>query len=437
MPEKFDDEPPPSRYNAHNNKENPPSREHKYSTADMKPENPWKRICCSILTCLVCIAIMIAISLLMQELFDPSEDEDWSDDAVNGTGDDDLYVPGELTGTAATLPKSMDFIEDVCSETRLGRDDKGACETACKPAGDCCNPFRSGNSTCFEDQPAGCFSYAKCHSLDGFLDPAHNDLDRICSKASIEISREECELACSNVQCCFTPEESCIGEKFQACMDYAACQNLVEDSIDVAPTDLDSRCDKNAPTCERDCKNALCCSDPNSDCYRDNFIACLSYSACNLAEDSGTTIRVAPIYSRVKPSPLVLADVCSIKGFADYGPLKCLEACVDVQCCFAEGAASCFGDDPLGCLEYQRCTILKTPPYNELTYPPSSHIVQPVPAAAPTVAASTEESAAADNSTVVEAAEEEPQVEGGDSEVAEETIEPPQPAAPLNAPGRI
>lgn len=375
MPERFDDEPGKL-----------PTREHKYSTADMKPENRWKKICCTILTCLVCIAIMVLITILMQKLFDPPEDEDWTDDEYNTT-DDDLYAAGELSGVALTLPKTMDYIEDVCSETRLGSDDKMACEEACKPAADCCNPFANGNSTCFEAEPSGCFAYSKCHSLDGFLDAAHNDLDRICDKASLEINRADCELACSAVECCYTQEESCVGSQFQACMDYAACQNLKEGSIDVAPTDLDERCDQDSPSCERDCKEALCCSDPNSDCYRDNFVACLSYTACN--GHSATKITVAPIYSRVDPSPLILDDVCSIKGFADYGVTKCLEACAPVQCCWEKGAGSCFGDDPLGCMEYQRCTILQTPPYDQLTYPPTAHRPH-VPAPTPVVAAATE-----------------------------------------------
>jgi hypothetical protein len=75
--EKFDDEPshnlvagaaaPPSY------KGGPPQRQHKYSTKDMKPERPWKRWCLTLLGCLICIAIMIALTILMQHLFDPPE----------------------------------------------------------------------------------------------------------------------------------------------------------------------------------------------------------------------------------------------------------------------------------------------------------------------------------------------------------------------------
>lgn len=387
MAEKFDDERPPDDG----------QRQHKYSTADMKPENPWKRICCTILTCLVCIAIMILITLLMQKLFDPDEDEDWSDDVVNATDDDLIGTPGELSGTANLMPKTMDYVEDVCSEARLGIDDRQACEEACEPAADCCNPYKNGTSTCFETEASGCFSYAKCHSLDGYIDAAHNDLDRICARASIEINREECELACSAMTCCFIPEESCVASQFSACLDYAACQNLKLNSIDVAPTDLDKRCDEQAPTCERDCREALSCSDPNSPSYRDNFVACLSYSSCT--GNSDTKVTVAPIYSRVDPAPLILEDICSIKGFSEFGTTKCLEACSPVQCCFEKGAGGCFGDDPLGCMEYQRCTILQMPPYDVLTYPPTAHVTPVAATPAVTAAATGAPAEAAPNAT--------------------------------------
>ena len=127
--EEFDDEPEKTE-SSNGRLQRPPQRQHKYSTADMKPENKWKKICCTILTCLFCIAIMILISILMQKWFNPPEDEDWTDDAVNGTDDDLAGVAGELTGTASQLPKTMAYIEDVCSETKLGSDDKAACEEA-------------------------------------------------------------------------------------------------------------------------------------------------------------------------------------------------------------------------------------------------------------------------------------------------------------------
>jgi hypothetical protein len=287
---------------------------------------------------------------------------------VNAT-DDDL-VAGELSGVAKTLPKNMAFIEDVCSETKVGRDDTAGCEAACAPFKDCCQPFLNGNGTCFETEPAGCFAYSKCHSLDGFFDPAHNDLDRVCSKASLELDSNECLNACSALSCCYLEEESCVSKHFSQCLDYVACQNLKLDSIDVAPMDLDTRCEKESPTCIRDCKEALPCSDPTSTTYRDNFLTCLSYTACNGKSD--TTIKVAPMYSRVEKAPDDLEDVCSTKGIAKDGVDKCFEACAPAKCCWEDGAGGCFGDDPLGCLEYERCTILKTPEYADGTYPPTT-----------------------------------------------------------------
>lgn len=368
MPDRFNDE--PSRSTITGNV--PSHREHKYSTKDMKPDRPWKRWCFMAVCCLICIVIMILLTLWLQKLFDPDEDEDWNDDAVNATDDDLVGVAGALTGTAVTLSQTMDYIEDVCSEQRIGQDDRAACEAACEPAKDCCDPFTNGgNSTCFEKEGMGCFSYAKCHSLDGFLDPAHNNLDRICSKASLEINREECVNACASVSCCFTPENSCVASNFQACMDYAACQNLLEDSIDVAPTDLDERCGKQSPTCKRDCREALACSDPNSDTYRNNFLSCLSYAACS--GNSDTEVKVAPIYSRVKPAPTMLERLCSVEGFAEFGSTdRCLEACSAARCCWNIETDGCFGDDPLGCLEYQKCFILNKPEYSDYTFPPAT-----------------------------------------------------------------
>jgi len=304
-------------------------RQHRYTTKDMKPERPWKRWCLQCLCCLIIIAIMIILSIYMQKLFDPDEDEDWTDDKP--MHDDDMAgVEGELSGAASPLPKNMEYIEDVCSEERVGRNDKTECETACEPAKDCCDPFKNGgNSTCLEEELAGCFTYAKCHSLNGFLDPAHNDLDRICSKASLEINPDECILACETLECCYKDEESCISHNFQACMDYSACQNLKEDSIDVAPMDLDERCSKDNPSCKRDCREALACSDPNSKAYRENFVTCLSYSACTGHSD--TKITVAPIYSRVPAAPATLQEACSDKGIGQWGVDKCLEECALAQ----------------------------------------------------------------------------------------------------------
>ena len=358
-------------------------RQHKYSTKDQKPDNPWKRWCCMALCCLVCIVIMILLTMWLQHMFDPDEDEDWTDDDfINATD-------GALTGTASLLPQNMEYIEDVCSEQRIGQDDRTTCEQACGPAKECCDPFANGgNSTCFETDGAGCFSYAKCHSLDGFLDPAHNDLDRVCSKASIEINREECVNACSAVECCFNPTESCVASNFQGCMDYAACQNLKEDSIDVAPTDLDERCGKKEPTCDRSCREALACSDPTSATFRENFISCLSYSACT--GNSGTKIVVAPMYSRVEQAPADLDDKCSTSGLRNNGPEECLTMCAVAQCCWDTGAGGCFGDDPLGCLEYERCSILLTPEYAGLEFPPAPA----APVAAPAEEPAAEESAA-------------------------------------------
>lgn len=172
-------------------------------------------------------------------------------------------------------------------------------------------------------------------------------------------------------------------------MDYSACQNLKEmETINVAAPDLGDRCAKKLPTCQRDCREAQCCSDPHSACYRDNFIACLSYASCNGNSDDGTTITVAPIYSRVDPAPDNFDKTCSKSGISKNGPTACLEACQPAKCCYDDSGNGCFGDDPLGCLEYERCKILQQPQYAGLTLPPSyTPAPGPTTEPAPSVAA--------------------------------------------------
>lgn len=341
-------------------------RQHKYSTANMKRDPfPWKRCLLICLIFLLVIAVMVIITLLFQKLFDPPEDEDWDDSSDNATLlDDDLVQEDSL------LPKSMQYIEQACAEDRLGDpNDSRECEEVCKDANECCDPFAT-NSSCFSEHVSGCFIYGKCHTLNKVKDPAHNDLDRICAKSALEINRDECEVACSNLACCFSDTDSCLSTNFQACMDYAACHNLKEiDTIDVAKTDLAERCATKSPTCERDCKEALCCSDVSSSCYRDNFMACLSYASCTGKSD--TKVWVAPIYSRLDPAPEDFDNTCGRSYIEKNGATECLIACQPAMCCWKSGSNGCFGDDPLGCLEYQNCKILEEPQYKDETLPPN------------------------------------------------------------------
>ena len=122
----------------------PPRRQHKYTTADLQPERPWKRYFLTCLACLVIIVIMVLLSLFLQRLFDPPEDEDWNDDnnnANNNTITDDDQA-GAVSGIASLLPKNSDFLDDVCAEAKLSTPEgKQACEDACAPAVDCCDPY--------------------------------------------------------------------------------------------------------------------------------------------------------------------------------------------------------------------------------------------------------------------------------------------------------
>ena len=359
--------PRPPRHGDDNDEELPQRRQHKYTTANLQPERPWKRWFLICLAFLVVIAIMILLSIFLKKLFDPPEEEDWSDDKASALNDDLAGVPGEVSGTPPLLPKDVAFLDDVCAEDKLNGDaeSRAACEDACAPAKDCCNPFSSGNSTCFEQQVAGCVVYSQCHALDGFSDPAWNDLHRLCSPAGIETNRQDCVNACQSMECCYKDTDSCIAEKFQACLDYAPCQNLrlpegqaaIEESsiIATAPAGLDDECRDQDAMCARDCREATCCSDPNSACYRDNFVACLTYATCNQHVDSTTQVTIAPINAVIPKAPATLNDMCLSSKVNTTGTDQCREMCTVAQCCWEDGANGCFGNDPLGCLQYRMC----------------------------------------------------------------------------------
>ncbi len=351
----------------------PQQRQHKYTTANLRPERPWKRWCLICLAFLVVIAIMVLISIFLQRLFDPPEDEDWSDDQAAMHGDDLAGVVGELSGEAALFPKRVGFLDNVCAVDKIGEaGSREACEDACAPASGCCDPFADGNSTCFIAQTAGCLVYSQCHALEGAIDPAWDTLHRVCNKASIEIDRQDCENACAAMRCCYKGTDNCVAQNFQACLDYAPCQNLrlpegdeatEEDAsssiIYVAPADLDDNCKDKENMCLRDCREALCCGDPNSACYRDNFLSCLTHAACNQFEEASPRIKVAPMNSVVPRAPGNLIDVCLESFRNTNGNDACQEACSDSACCFDGGATGCFGNDPLGCMEYRMCSIFR------------------------------------------------------------------------------
>jgi hypothetical protein len=362
--------PAPVTANPRTEEEPPRRRQHKYTTANLQPERPWLRYFLICLSFLLILVIMILISIFLQKLFDPDEESDWSDDnVVSNVTDDDQA--GALGGASANLllPKDSKYLETVCAEDKLEGDSRAACEQVCAPAVDCCNPYSSSNnSTCFEQQTAGCVTYSQCHALEGTNDPAWNDLDRVCSQEGLDFNPTECEMACTALSCCYTDVDNCVGIHFQACLDYSPCQNLRSKLetlnggayIPVAESELEEQCRNGDPSCGQGCDEATCCADPNSDCYRDNFIACLTYATCNQFEDTLTKIRVAPIHSRVSAAPANIRDICLESYVATNGRAECEAACAPSECCFAEGVASCFGADPLACMQYRGCSVLRT-----------------------------------------------------------------------------
>lgn len=130
------------------------------------------------------IAIVVVLSIFLQKLFNPPEDKNWSNHNTTTNAS-----AGEVVGEAALLPARSSYLDNVCGKTQLSGDSRKTCEEACAPAVGCCDPFQSGNSTCFEDHVAGCVTYSQCHALTGANDPAYSDIDRVCAMKSIEVNR--------------------------------------------------------------------------------------------------------------------------------------------------------------------------------------------------------------------------------------------------------
>lgn len=343
--------------------EQAPRRQHKYTTRDLQPERPWKRYALTALACIVIVVIMVLLSIFLQKMFDPDEDDDWDKDNANNVTDDDQA--GAVTGVSQLLPKDAEFIQSVCSREKIGSEvaeDRASCEQECTASIDCCTP--GSNSTCFVEQTAGCVSYAPCQALGGINEPPPVNLDRLCSAAALEVGgRAECEFVCSPMICCYQETDSCLASKFWTCLDYAPCQNLktsptaVDDPsalVEVALASLDTECQDDTGVCTRACRDVPCCSDPSNPCYRDNFLACLTYSSCPQFKP------LEPANTIVPEAPADLEDICfESKIGTDAGRQACTDACTPAACCSVDGADGCFGNDPMGCLQYQICANLQ------------------------------------------------------------------------------
>ena len=355
-------------------------RDHKYSTARMPSRGRWRKCCCILLLFLLGMAFTAFISWLINYLFfDPSDNG-----PANGFPD---------RPENSTFPANKLLIDQVCSRGTFDIDDGMRCEEACEPQFfTCCDPFNefraynysrwnnvtnstlppdvnfmdgllmvNGTECSFENDLRGCMSYAKCQALGQLADPAPSTLPILCSAQQLEKDRVSCEQACLPVRCCFSQERNCLADNFDVCMDYAPCQNLREGfTVETAPDDLDQACWWELSSCFETCEKASCCGDPESTCFQDNFLSCLTYAPCtNVTE---TNITVPEMYNVVGMPPAELIYACNAKHEATIEETNktCAEYCVEAECCYAtDKSQNCFADDPLGCLAWNaQCQVL-------------------------------------------------------------------------------
>ena len=355
--------------------EEEPRRQFKYSTADMHESSGCRKYCMIFMLFMFFFCIMIGLSMLFNWLFFDQEATD------NGPA-----FPERPANE--TFPKDKLFIDQVCSLGTFDADEGSRCREACEPQFfACCDPFGefsevyinsiAGNNTnatdgegnpltddedlqsCSLDQETrGCMSYAKCQALGGLIDPAPGTLPILCAVEGLDRDRESCEAACRRARCCWAdPGSNCLAKNFDICMDYAPCQNLRNSDdfiVETAPDDLDRACLYELPECYETCAEAECCGDRDSNCFRNNFMACLTYAPCSALTLPNVTI--APMYSYLPEPPEDLKFACNKDREPILEPVQstCKELCIQSDCCHDEDPTkNCFHDDPLGCIQWE------------------------------------------------------------------------------------
>lgn len=384
--------------------EQPARRQFKYSTAQQHESSRCRKYCMIFLLFMLFFLICIGLSMLFNWLFFDS-------------GPTDNAPSFAERNASETFPNDKLFLDQVCSIGTFDADEGSRCREACEPQFfTCCDPFgefndivisdgsNSTNSTLdtgpesidgsffetnvtdpnaendpnfytddavllnctFDQEVRGCMSYSKCQALGGLIDPAPGTLPILCAADALVKDPDSCAAACRRARCCWAePGDNCLARNFDICMDYAPCQNLrsTEDFIvETAPDDLDRACLWELPECFETCEKAKCCGDPESTCFRNNFMACLTYAPCTNVTGTPVNITVTPMYSNVAEPPVELKSACN----ADNEPIlqevdkTCNEYCEESACCRdTDQSKNCFHLDPLGCIQWEhQCQML-------------------------------------------------------------------------------
>ena len=360
------------------------AKQWKYSTAGIKQRGIWVKYCCIALMFLIMACIFAAISYFFEKLFqDPGPPDE----------PERLKRPDN-----ATWPFEKDDIDQSCNSNALAVDRAVKCQEYCEPRySACCDPFPLTKSYNFSavdealnysrpeefeyppgddlfhlnncqagDNLRGCASYAKCAALKGVLEPAPVSLPQQCNEEGLALDPGNCESICRKARCCFDEQGlSCLTENFEVCMDYAPCQNLrqpnnaVREILPIAPADLDELCWSQLESCNDHCEKARCCTDPNSRCLQENFVACLTYAACEDAPSAAWNITIPPMYNLLPVAPAEMEYACGELDVESEAlreiiqPGSCAEYCEQAACCFQDNPGdNCFHEDPLGCYAY-------------------------------------------------------------------------------------
>jgi len=374
--------------NRGNGQEDPPRRQFKYSSANMaRGPNNYRKWFCIGLMFLIFIGISVGLSIMIDKVFF-KEDED------NGP---EAFVFNE---SDHTFTRDKSYIDTACNGKTVDQDGGLKCKEACQPAHkECCEMFRPNDIEDFsttsltpEDDPdmantdpskwepgfencnlstetQGCVSYAKCIASEG-IDPSPAALTAYCTEPRLTEDPETCEDICRDNRCCYAQEDSlhCRADKLTVCLDYSPCQNLrIGPIVKVAPRELDQYCFYETQECEDYCKEAECCNldHPGGSCFKENFVSCLTYAACNLSNFTKTRITVKEQFSVVPKVPKELDSACNERKntVQEQTSQSCEQYCYEgpAACCFSPSPAdNCFNDDPLGCLAWdQQCQVLK------------------------------------------------------------------------------
>ena len=113
--------------------------------------------------------------------------------------------------------------------------------------------------------------------------------------------------------------------------------------------------------CIDNCTVAECCGNRNSQCFRNNFISCLTYAPCN--NITATSIHIPKQFNYVTKPPDELINACDANKntiIMEPSSTPCKELCQTAACCWnPDNTQNCFMDDPLGCLTWEdQCQIL-------------------------------------------------------------------------------